>query len=208
MKMELASPKVTWESYHPSNLGSRKSAFQRPFALTNLDPSISWGLPRWEICHQISQDLIDAVRKIFSRVPPSSGGKRLKNNAAQEPSHTCETTFRHETCLPATWPPLHPNQRLCQNVGTATTMCKEWFVSFPLLVGHQWTLTSKVLNNLYTHLHIYKSQQELFAQPPPDVRSGIILRSKQISFSPHLLPNWGLSHKINVFWIDFLLTPS
>ena len=152
---------------------------------------------------EFSQDLIDAVRKIISRVPPSSGGKRPENNAA------LWNDFRHETCLPATWPPLHPHQRLCKNVGTATTMCKKQrmicFVSSPRRTSMD--LTFKVLNNPYTHLPIYKSQQGLFAQPPPDVRSGIILRLKRISLSHHLLPNWGLSHQINVFWIDSLLIP-
>lgn len=71
------------------------------FIPTNLDPSIPWSLPRWELRHQILQDLIDAIRNIISRVPPFFGGKRPKNNAAQEPSHTFETIFRHETCLPA-----------------------------------------------------------------------------------------------------------
>lgn len=63
---------------------------------------ISWSLPRWKIRHQILQDLIDAVRKPISRVPPFSGGKWPQNNAAQESNHTFETVFRHETCLPAT----------------------------------------------------------------------------------------------------------
>lgn len=113
---------------------------------------------------------------------------------------------RHLTTSP-------PKPEALQKTWTQPPPCvrnKNYFVSFPLLVGHQWTLTSKVLNNPYTHLPIYKSQPGLFAQPPPGgcTFGNYILRSKQISFSLHLLPNWGLSHQINVFWINFLLIPS
>lgn len=61
---------------------------------------------------------------------------------------------------------------------------KDWFVSFPLLVGPRWTLTSKVLNNPYAHLPIYKSQPGLSAQPPPDrlyVRELYNARNKSVS---------------------------
>lgn len=97
-----------------SSIESRvtKICLSETYILTNLDPFISWRLPRWKIRHQISQDLIDAVRKTVSRVPPSSGGKRPKNNAAQEPNHMCETTFRHETC---------PSRHLTTSPGSAKT---------------------------------------------------------------------------------------